>query len=77
MRQGLTSTLLTREVGGAKRLCVGNQESREPVRKVEAWAEADFLDASCAAQYATFQPAPRSTIALSYNSSGSLLASTQ
>jgi hypothetical protein len=50
---------------------------RESVkRKLEAWAEEDFIQ-NCSATYASFQPAPRSTIALSFNCDGTLLASTQ
>ncbi len=58
--------LLGREAGGPLR-------TRERLR---SWAEASFTRHS-SAQYASFQPPPRSTIALSYNCDGTLLASTQ
>ena len=46
------------------------------VRSLQRWSEADFVQ-HCSAAYCTFQPPPRSTIALSYNCTGTLLASTQ
>lgn len=60
--------LLRREVGGpgAGRAAQG----------LAGWAEASLTQHSAAA-YAAFQPPPRSTIALSYNCDGTLLASTQ
>lgn len=58
--------LLEREAGGAPRV-------RGCLR---SWAEASLTRHS-SAQYAAFQPPPRSTIALSYNCDGTLLASTQ
>ncbi|KAL4443318.1 hypothetical protein ABPG75_011055 [Micractinium tetrahymenae] len=57
--------LLAREAGGPRR-------THERLR---SWAEASFTRNS-SAQYAAFQPPPRSTIALSYNCDGTLLAST-
>ncbi len=42
--------------------------------RMESLAEHDFLE-TCEATYAPFNPSPRSTIALSYNCDGTLLAS--
>jgi activating molecule in BECN1-regulated autophagy protein 1 len=42
--------------------------------RLESFAERDFLE-TCEATYAPFNPSPRSTIALSYNCDGTLLAS--
>ena len=66
-----------REQGSAQpSLCTRGYEAEGLNRTLESWREADFLQ-HCSAEYATFQPAPRSTIALCYNCDGSLLASTQ
>lgn len=62
--------LLRREVGGPRGRAGG---CGAPLR---AWAEA-ALTHDCSANYAAFQPPPRSTIALCYNADGTLLASTQ
>ena len=43
---------------------------------LSSWGEAS-LTAHSSATYAAFKPPPRSTIALSYNCDGTLLASTQ
>lgn len=71
---GLARLFAQRETGVVPRC----PDAREPTgkRKLERWQEADFISHS-SAHYAAFQPAPRSTIALSYNSDGRLLASTQ
>jgi len=58
--------LLAREAGGPRG--VG------PALK--SWAE-QSLTRHSVAHYSAFQPPPRSTIALSYNCDGTLLASTQ
>jgi hypothetical protein len=66
--------LLAREVGGVPRC---THAALEPTAVgLQRWAEAS-LTAHCSASYASFQPPPRSTIALSYNCDGTLLASTQ
>jgi hypothetical protein len=66
--------LLAREVGGTPR-CTP-KDGRSNAARLQQWAEAS-LTSHCSASYATFQPPPRSTIALSYNCDGTLLASTQ
>ena len=67
---GLAAALLQRELGTAPR------GGPTPGRRLEAWSEGGLAQHSGAA-YAAFQPPPRSTIALSYNCDGTLLASTQ
>lgn len=62
----LSGLLLARELTGKRS---GNKQ-------LTAWAENSFVD-NASASYAGFQPPPRSTIALSFNCDGSLLASTQ
>lgn len=66
----LAAVLLQRELGG------GPRGAPKPAQRLEAWSEAG-LGQHTAAAYAAFQPPPRSTIALSYNCDGTLLASTQ
>ena len=68
--------LFQREIGtrgGAYGLGRG---SKAAARELERWHEGDALR-HCSAEYAHFQPAPRSTIALCYNCDGTLLASSQ
>lgn len=73
-QQNVARLLLSRETAGRRApLCGGGGSTR---RQLERWQEADFVQHS-SASYCAFQPAPRSTIALSYNSNGTLLASTQ
>lgn len=72
----LANLLLIREMGAERPgLCVRGMEQGSLNRQLESWREGDFLH-HCSAEYASFQPAPRSTIALCYNCDGSLLAST-
>lgn len=66
----LSRDLLQRELGGPRGAALGAQS------RLRAWSEAS-LTKNSAATYAAFQPPPRSTIALSYNCDGTLLASTQ
>lgn len=54
---------------------VNVRESTAVENELHRWRERDFLESS-SAEYALFQPAPRSTIALCYNCDGTLLAST-
>jgi hypothetical protein len=76
-RTNVASLLAGRELGvGRPGACCRGFESGSVKRSLERWQEADFLQ-NCSADYASFQPAPRSTIALCYNCDGSLLASTQ
>jgi hypothetical protein len=73
----VANLLLRRELGAERPgLCGRGLEQGALMRQVEEWGEEDFLQ-NCSAEYASFQPAPRSTIALCYNCDGSLLASTQ
>lgn len=72
--QNVALLLAARETTGGMRPHCGRGPSTQ--RALERWQEADFVGHS-SASYCSFQPAPRSTIALSYNSNGSLLASTQ
>lgn len=73
----MANLLLRRELGAERPgLCSRGLEQGALKRQVEEWREEDFLQ-HCNAEYASFQPAPRSTIALCYNCDGSLLASTQ
>lgn len=44
--------------------------------ELERWVEDDMVEHT-SSDYVTFQPPPRSTIAVAYNSDGSLLASSQ
>jgi activator-of-BECN1-regulated-autophagy protein 1 len=69
--------LSKRELGdGIPGLARVNVKKRTAVEnELHRWRERDFLEAS-SAEYALFQPAPRSTIALCYNCDGTLLAST-
>jgi activator-of-BECN1-regulated-autophagy protein 1 len=69
--------LSKRELGdGIPGPALGNVKERTAVEnELHRWRERDFLEAS-SAEYALFQPAPRSTIALCYNCDGTLLAST-
>ena len=67
--------LLSRESGGVP-LCAVEGARHGTRQRLERWGEDDSL-AHCSASYCTFHPAPRSTIALSYNCTGTLLASTQ
>lgn len=88
MSRNVAHLLLARECVGARRgMGVGGLQllpgcggappaAASTQRALEAWQEADFVQHSAAA-YTNFQPAPRSTIALSYNANGTLLASTQ
>ena len=77
MSFNLSKFLLRRELGAERPgLCAKGMEYGAIKSELEAWRETDFLQ-NCTAEYATFQPAPRSTIALCYNCDGSLLASTQ
>lgn len=72
----MANLLLRRELGAERPgLCSRGLEQGALKRQVEEWREEDFLQ-HCNAEYASFQPAPRSTIALCYNCDGSLLAST-
>eukprot|EP00887_Chlorella_sp_A99_P001076 scaffold14.g1076.t1 len=66
---------MDREAGGSRHCTPAASREASGKRALEQWQEADFLRHS-SAHYATFSPAPRSTIALSYNSDGTLLAST-
>lgn len=69
--------LLRRELGAERPgLCARGAGPGSVARGLESWREGDLLR-HCSAEYASFQPAPRSTIALCYNCDGSLLASTQ
>ena len=73
----MANLLLRRELGAERPgFCSRGYEQGALKRQVEEWREGDFLH-NCTAEYASFQPAPRSTIALCYNCDGSLLASTQ
>jgi len=73
----IASLLVKRELGPGKPLLSSKTDNGLDLEKQFAsWKEADFLR-HCSADYASFQPAPRSTIALCYNCNGSLLASTQ
>ena len=69
------SLLLQRELGRETALCNAAAAAPSSLRLAQ-WAEGDLV-AHCSAGYAAFQPPPRSTIALSYNCDGTLLASTQ
>jgi hypothetical protein len=66
--------LAAREVGGPPRCAAA--DATPTSARLQQWAEAS-LTSHCSASYASFQPPPRSTIALSYNCDGTLLASTQ
>ena len=69
--------LLRREIKDECQYPCFDRFSCQPLGEaIGSWSESDFLR-HCVADYAQFQPAPRSTIALCYNSDGSLLASTQ
>jgi hypothetical protein len=72
--------LAARELGGGarQRRCDGGDGggAAPSAAQLQQWAEAS-LTAHCSSSYASFQPPPRSTIALSYNCDGTLLASTQ
>lgn len=75
-RGNVASLLFARELSANKAVyCSKDSQKAEIDTKLEQWLEADSL-ARCSATYAAFQPAPRSTIALSFNCDGSLLAST-
>ena len=75
--QNVTRLLLAREASGKGRgYCNRPAGPLSTQRQLERWLESDFVE-HCSASYCSFQPAPRSTIALSYNSNGTLLASTQ
>lgn len=75
--KNVATLLLRRELNGGKQsLCLRGYGGSDLQRHLESWQEGDFLR-HCSAEYAIFNPAPRSTIALSYNCDGSLLASTQ
>lgn len=73
----LVALLAAREAGTVQQgACSRDLQHGSIKRRLEQWQEADFMQ-NCSADYASFQPAPRSTIALCYNCDGSLLASTQ
>eukprot|EP00798_Chlamydomonas_sp_ICE-L_P025993 gene25993-11683_t len=65
--------LLGRELGGLS-LFRGKAKSIQQ-KGLESWVESDLLH-YCSAEYADFQPAPRSTIAASFSGDGALIAST-
>lgn len=67
--------LLARECMGTGSLCARHGSRATVKRKLEQWQEADLVEHS-SASYCSFEPAPRSTIALCYNCDGTLLAST-
>lgn len=67
--------LLQRELGHELSTATGGYTRLSSRAQVESWSEADLLR-HCSAEYASFLPAPRSTIALCYNCNGTLLAST-
>jgi activating molecule in BECN1-regulated autophagy protein 1 len=67
--------LLQQRETGSRQICVQRSGMEGIVSDIHSWCERDFLEAS-EASYVDFDPAPRSTIALSYNCDGSLLAST-
>ena len=72
--RGVAELLQQRETG-SRGMCLQRPGPSGIASDIRKWSEQDFLD-SCEAKYAAFNPAPRSTIALSYNCDGSLLAST-
>lgn len=75
-RPNVLSLLLERESGiGAGHVGFPGP-SGNLVGELERWVEDDMLEHTCA-DYVSFQPPPRSTIAVAYNADGSLLASSQ
>ena len=72
----MAELLLARECMGTGSLCARHGSRATVKRKLEQWQEADLVEHS-SASYCSFEPAPRSTIALCYNCDGALLASTQ
>lgn len=70
----VTELLQQRETG-ARKTCVPRTGNAGTEADIRSWAESDFLE-YCEAKYVAFNPAPRSTIALSYSCDGTLLAST-
>jgi activating molecule in BECN1-regulated autophagy protein 1 len=72
----LPHLLFSREIndGNGVSYCARNVYNGNK-RKLEEWQEMDSLH-HCSASYADFNPAPRSTIALSHSCDGTLLAST-
>lgn len=75
--QNIAALLFRRELGDQHPgYCGQGLERGTLASRLESWREHDFLQ-HCSATYASFTPAPRSTIALCYNCDGTLLASTQ
>lgn len=67
--------LLQQRETGFRGFCVQRSGTQGITSDIHSCCEKDFLEES-EASYVGFDPAPRSTIALSYNCDGSLLAST-
>ena len=67
--------LLQQRETGSREICVQRSGMQGIMSDIHSCCERDFLETS-EASYVDFDPAPRSTIALSYNCDGSLLAST-
>lgn len=74
--RNITRVLAARETGQGARVGPSHPGTSDIKRRLEQWQEDDFVHHP-SAKYGSFQPSPRSTIALSYNCSGTLLASTQ
>lgn len=72
----LVNLLQQRESGLGSALGGLPHTNHSLIKEIERWSEDDFLEHS-SAHYSTFNPPPRSTIAVSYNADGTLLASSQ
>jgi hypothetical protein len=70
--------LQARELGARSRKTVGNGwYNKQFEAEVGRWAEQDFVQRHCSAQYANLHHHPRSTIAAAFSPDGELIASTQ